>query len=400
MNPDKANPANSNKLLFFVIILAACLTNVASDIYTPSLPAIAKNLGAPIHLVQYSMVVYMLGVALSQLIYGPISDGIGRKLPLTIGISIMVAGSFTCVFASSIDILILGRFIQGCGAGACAALWRAVFRDVFTGEELAKYVSKLVIFVMFIVPAAPALGGYLQHYFDWRASFIFMSVYALVALISIIVGFKETSQHHHAEKLSLSYIINTFRQLLTSRIFMGATVCTFLSYGAFFAWFTAGPVLLIHVVGISPVAFGWMTFLGGGFAYGLAGWLNSKWVSRFGMSNMMRIGFGIMILSGILMLAGKIIIGINLYVIIIPVILFYFGSSFIWPNAYATAFTPFGQIAGYAGALYGFMQVGGGAALGAITSYLPDANQIPLALVMLIASLLAWLVYEFVVVLR
>jgi len=216
------------------------------------------------------------------------SDGIGRKLPLTIGISIMAAGSFTCVFASNIDILILGRFIQGCGAGACAALWRTVFRDVFTGEELAKYVSKLVIFVMFIVPAAPALGGYLQHYFDWRASFVFMSVYALIALISIIYGFKETSQHHHAEKLCLSYMINTFRQLLTSRIFMGVTVCTFLSYGAFFAWFTAGPVLLIHVVGISPVTFGLMTFLGGGFAYGLAGWLNSKWVMRFGMSNMMR----------------------------------------------------------------------------------------------------------------
>lgn len=397
MNPVEANPVKSHKLLFFVLILAVCLTNVASDIYAPSLPAIAKNLGASIHLVQYSMAVYMLGVALSQLIYGPISDGFGRKIPLTIGISIMVIGSFMCLFAPNIDVLILGRFIQGCGAGACAALWRAVFRDVFTGEELSKYGSKLVIFVMFIVPAAPALGGYLQHYFDWRASFIFMSVYALIALISIIVGFKETSQHHDSEKLRLSYMMNTFRQLFSSRIFMGVTVCTFLSYGAFFAWFTAGPVLLIHVVGISPVAFGWMTFLGGGFAYGLAGWLNGKLVSHFGMSNMMRAGFSIMILSGILMLMGKVIIGINVWDIIIPVILFYFGSSFIWPNAFATAFTPFGKIAGYAGALYGFMQISGGAAIGAIISHLPTANQIPLALVMLIASLLAWLVYEIVV---
>lgn len=398
MNSVKANSANSNKLLFFVIILVACLSNVSSDIYTPSLPAIAKNLGVSIHLVQYSMAVYMFGVALSQLIYGPISDGIGRKIPLTVGISIMVGGSFMSLFAPNIDVLILGRFIQGCGAGACAALWRAAFRDVFTGEELAKYASKLVIFVMFIVPAAPALGGYLQHYFDWRASFVFMSVYALTALIAVIVGFKETSQHHHTEKLRLSYISNTFRQLFTSRIFMGATCCTFLSYGALFAWFTAGPVLLIHVVGISPISFGLITFLGGGFAYGLASWLNGRLVSRYGISNMMRAGFSVMILSGILMVVGKVLIGINLYVIIIPVILFYFGSSLIWPNAFATAFTPFGKIAGYAGALYGFMQVGGGAVVGGIISHLPALNQFPLALVMSIAPVLAWLVYEFVVV--
>ena len=171
---------------------------------------------------------------------------------------------------------------------------------------------------------------------------------------------------------------------------MGITLCTFLSYGAFFAWITAGPVLLIHVVGISPVEFGLITFIGGGLAYGLAGWLNGKFVTRFGISNMLRFGWSIMIFSGILMLAGKWLIGINVWVIVIPVILFYFGSTFIWPNAFAMAFTPFGKIAGYAGALYGFMQIGGGAVISALIANLPDTNQIPLALVMLIASLLAW----------
>ncbi len=397
MNPIGANPANSHKLLFFVVILVACLTGMASDIYTPSIPAIAQNLGASIHLVQYSMAIYMLGVALSQLIYGPISDGVGRKAPLTIGISIMLTGSFICLFASHIDILILGRFIQGCGAGACAALWRAVFRDIFTGEELSRYGSKLVIFITFIVPATPALGGYLQHYFDWRASFVFMSLYAFIAFISILYGFKETSQHHHKEKLRLSYITNTFRQLLFSRVFMGVTSCNFLVYGAFFSWFTAGPVLLIHIVGISPVKFGWLTFCGGGSAYALSGWLNGKLVSRLGMPNMMRIGFSLMILSGIFMLGGKILIGINVWDIMGPVVLFYVGATFIWPNAMAAAFSPFGKITGYAAALYGFMQVSGAAGMGAIISHLPDTNQLPLALVMLISPLLAWLIYEVIV---
>ena len=178
---------NSNKLLFFVIILAACLTQFAADIYAPSLPAIATNLNTSLDLTQWSMAIYMWGVALTLLIYGPLSDGVGRKGPIVVGLSIMIIGSIICMLAPNIEFLIIGRFIQGCGAGACAGLWRSVFRDVFTGEQLAKYGSYFTIFVMFIVPAAPALGGYLQQLFGWRASFVFMSFYAVFALLSIIL---------------------------------------------------------------------------------------------------------------------------------------------------------------------------------------------------------------------
>lgn len=389
---------NLNKLLFFVIVLAACLTQFAADIYAPSLPAIAVSLHTNLGHTQWSMAIYMFGVALSLLIYGPISDGVGRKAPMIVGLTIMVIGSFLCMFSPNIETLIIGRFIQGCGAGACAGLWRTIFRDIFSGKQLAKYGSYFAVLVMFIVPAAPALGGYLQQYFGWRANFVFMSFYAVISLLTIIFWYKETSQHHHTEKLHWSYIASTFRKLLTSRVFMGITLCTFFSYGALFAWLTAGPVLLIHTVGISPVAFGLITFLGGGVAYALAGWLNGKLVTRFGMSNMMRMGWIIMIVSGVLMIAGKLFIGINAWVIVIPIILFYFGSTLIWPNAFAIAFTPFGQIAGYAGAAYGFMQLGGGAVMGALVSYLPTTDQIPLAIIILFGSILAWLSYELITV--
>lgn len=387
----------SNTLLFFVIILAVCLTQVASDIYAPSLPSIAKGLRTSIELAQWSMAIYMLGVALSILFYGPISEGYGRKSPLSVGLCIMLVGSAMCLFASDIDMLIWGRFVQGCGAGACAGLWRSIFRDVFTGEELAKYGSYLVVFIMFIVPAAPALGGYLQAYFGWRANFVFMGIYTLTALIAILYGFKETSKHHHMERLKFNYIGNTYLELLKSRTFMGVTLCTFLSYGAAFAWFVAGPVLLIKVVGITPITFGWITFIGGGSAYALAGWINGRLVTRFGMPTMLRFGWAVMILAGLGMLAGKWIYGMTTWSIAAPAILFYFGSTFIWPNAFATAFTPFGKIAGYAGALYGFMQIGGAAVMGGLMSYLPDNTQVPLGLVMLLASFFSWMLYEFVV---
>jgi Bcr/CflA subfamily drug resistance transporter len=387
---------NSKSLLFFVIVLAACLTQFASDIYAPSLPAIATSLNTSIDYSQWSMAIYMYGVALTLLIYGPLSDGVGRKIPMLAGLSIMIVGSLICTFAPTIEMLVVGRFIQGCGAGACAGLWRSVFRDIFTGDELAKYGSYFTILIMFIVPAAPALGGYLQDFFGWRASFVFMSAYTVFALLTIIFGFKETSVHHHTDKLKLNYVIKIFRELLTSKTFIGMTFCTFLTYGAFFAWLTSGPVLLIKQIGIAPATFGLITFFGGGVAYALAGVINGKVVKRFGMPNMMRFGWSIMILSGILMLAGKFFIGLNVWVIVIPMVLLYFGSTFIWPNAFATAFTPFGHIAGYAGALYGFMQISGGAVMSTLVTYLPDNNQVPLAMIILFCSMIAWSVREFI----
>src|SRR5579885_2667431 len=191
----------SKGLLFFVIILAVCLTQFASDIYAPSLPNIAESLNTDVDYAQWSMAIYMLGVALSILVYGPVSEGIGRKWPLVTGLWIMLAGTLVCWLAPNIDVLIWGRFVQGCGAGACAGLWRSIFRDVFTGEELAKVGSYFVIFITFIVPAAPAVGGALQQHFGWRSTFTFMLVYTAIALIAVIFGYKETNQHISRDRL-------------------------------------------------------------------------------------------------------------------------------------------------------------------------------------------------------
>lgn len=384
----------SNIVFFTIVLLIGCMTSIASDIYAPSVPAIANSLSTDIASVQLTMAIFLFGIACSQLIYGPISEGVGRKSPLMVGIGIMALGSFIALFSPNIKTLILGRFIQGCGAGACAALWRTIFRDVFTGDDLAKWGSYLAVVITFVVPAAPALGGYLQEYFDWRASFVFITAYTLLALFLVGLGYKETSQYHHPERLKMSFVGKTYRILFTNRLFMGVTACTFLAYGGLFACIIAAPVFLIDKLGLTPVQFGWITFLGCGAAYGIAGWLNGRFVTRYGRHAMMRFGFSIMLLSGSLMFIGYFLSGVTLLVIIAPIILFYFGSTFIWPNAFATAFTPFGDIAGYAGSAYGFMQLAGGAVIGSVISHLPEENQLPLALVLLSSSLLAWFFYE------
>lgn len=386
-----------NWLNFGICLIAGCLSTFGADIYAPSLLSIAENLNVPVEKVQFSMAIYLFGVAVAQLIFGPLSEGLGRKSPWIIGTLIMFLGSLMCYLAPTIEVLIAGRFVQGLGAGAGATLWRAVFRDLFNKEQLAKVGSYAVIFVMFILPAAPLLGGFLDSTFNWRASFLFMLGYTGIVLLFLIFAYKETSRHHHRERLKLSYMGKTFLMMLSNRVFMGTAISTFLTYGSFFSWFVVGPVLLIEGVGIDSEEFGRLTCLWGGLAFISAGVLNGKLVTRWGIPAMMRLGWALQIGAAVGLFVGKMWLGLTLWSVLLPMMMLFFGGTFIWPNANATAFAPFGHIAGYAGALYGSLQMAGGAVMGSLLSFLPHESQIPLAIVILSSSALAWIVYEKVV---
>ena len=390
-------PKQSKNLLFLIIIMVACLGAIASDIYTPSLSAISGHFQVSIHVVQYSMAIFMFSFAALQLVYGPLSEAFGRRLPLLCGLVLMTIGSTTCALSHSISMLFIGRFLQGCGAAA-GPLFRPIFRDVFKNEELAKYGSYAGIIMTFIVPAAPTLGGYLQHYFNWRASFIFLSCYAILGILLVNFFMAETNPHiqdtHGKSRKSLSFVLQAFKELLCHRQFTGYCLVTFISYGAFFAWFVTGPALLIHELHLSPVIYGWIAFAGGGIAMASAGFVNARLVARMGIAFMLQAGWSLMTVSGVLMLGGHWLFGMNVLAIVIPVVIFYFAVTLLWANIFAAAFSPFGHIAGYAGSVYGFMQILGGSVLASLMAHLPDYNQIPLAWVMIVLPLLALGVYR------
>lgn len=384
-------------LLLFIVILAACLTQLAADLYLPSIPTIALEMDTSLRCVQWTMVSYIFGAAVSQLFYGPLSEGIGRKIPIMAGMTIMLIGSVLSWFSTDIYALVISRFVQGTGAGACASLWRSVTRDVLSGAQLAKYGAYLSIIITFIVPAAPALGGYLHGQFGWKSNFTFMMFYSIVTLILLGWGYKETNIDHAKEKLKWSYIAKTFKTLVINPVFMGVTVCTFLSYGALFATITLSPIFLIHHLEMDPAQYGWVSFAGTGTAYILSSWINGKCVEQFGMANMMRFGVGIMLIASIMLMSFNYFFEMNIWSVALPIFVFYFGVTFIWPNAFALAFTPFGHIAGYAGALYGFMQICGGAAICSVASFLPDSNPQFLALLIMVCILGVWAFLEKVV---
>lgn len=388
-------PQNPRQIrLLCIMICIACLTGFSTDIYIPSFSHMAHDLNTNMKHVQWTMAIYMLGVSSSQLIYGPISEGFGRRPPLIFGLSVMLLGSIGCTLSPNITLLLFCRFIQGLGAGACASLWRSIFRDAFDLTKMATYGAYLGMAMVFIVPSSPMLGGYLQEKFHWRYSFAAVIVAVSIVLSLVLFVLKETNTSIDPKKLSLSFFKRASLELLKSPIFMGYTLCTFLTYGAFFSWFVVGPVLMIEGLKVSPEIFGRVNFIMAIIAMGSAVFTNKRLLPKYGPAFMLRLGWGCMIAGATILLISNMLCTFSLYSMLPPMLLFFFGSAFIWPVAFASAFTPFGHIAGYAGSLYSFMQLGGGAVVGWLASFLPKDHPKSLALLFLSVTATALVIFE------
>ncbi len=381
-------------LTFFIIILFGCFGSIGSDIYTASVGNVIHTFHTSAELVKWSVSIYMLGMALLLLPYGILSEAFGRKKPLLAGIGVALVGTVICIFAPSIHWLLLGRFVQGVGAGACACMWRAVFRDCYRGDDLSKYGSYFAMVIVFIIPAAPLLGGYLQYFFSFRANFVFIALYALLMLFLIIVYLDETHLSMNRQSLKFTRIIHNIKKLVTTRAFIVNCLCVFITYGAFFAWFVAGPVLMIHHMHISPIHYGWINFIIGAIGIYSASQFNSSFVKKFGMKKILRLGWCLTMVSGVFMLLWYFAFGLNLTGLLIPLIFFYVGTSLVWPNTFALAFEPIGKIAGYAGAFYASLQLAGGGFFGAVMAHLPSDSPIYIGLLFIFAPVLAWIVFE------
>ena len=390
------------KSRFFILILTtllvAGLTAFSSDIYTPAFFDMSDDFNVSIEHIQRSITFFMLAVSISQLIYGPLSDGVGRRKPLIAGLIIMLIGSNICYFALNINILLVGRFVQGLGAGSCACLWRSIFRDSFNSAQIAKYGSYLGIMMTLMITSTPTLGGYLSNSFGWKASFLAIIIYTSMTFLLVFFTFKETSTHHNKERLNIRFCIHTYGVLLSSPIFMGYAICTFLTYGALFSWIIISPVLLIDTMGITPIKFGWLSLWVGLTSMTLGGFFNGKVVGHIGKHAMLRLGWGLICLSGILLIICDQFLGQTISSINISIFIFLFGATLIWPNTFAGAFEPFGSIAGYTGSLYSFMQLGGGAILGYFSSFLPGTSAWPSAIIFISTSLLALVIFEYTIV--
>lgn len=384
---------NKGALLLFIILLIASLGQVSSDLYLPSLPSMAIYFNINSHFIQFTVAVYMIGFCLSQLVYGPWSDAVGRRVPLLTGLVINLAGGLICWLAPNIYFLLLGRLLQGLGVGAANALARPILRDLFEKEKLAIYNSYLALSSVLILSLAPLLGGYIQYYAGWRYNFLFLSMYGFFTLCLVFSKITETSQHHHKDNFKLKVLFKNAKSLLTNKVFMRFSLCALLTYAGILAWLTATPIILQEKMGLNAMQFGWL-YIFTGFGFALGAILNINLVAHLGMHKMMQWGLYCQSFAGGFMLFFYLLGYFNVYVIVVPIIIFMMGTSMLFPNASASALTPFPKIAGMAGTLFGFMQILGGAISSSMISLLPNDNQFPLAIAFIVITSLSLFVFH------
>lgn len=386
-------------IIFLIIVMTQALGQAMADIYLPSFPAIAIGLNTNIQNVELSLTIYALGYGLSQLVYGPLSDGIGRRKPMLTGLFLCTMGSVICLMAPDILVLLLGRLCQGLGAGATLTIGGAMLRDLFEGPTLSKYNSYAgIVFVVFL-SMAPLLGGYIQEYMGWRPIFGFMTICSLLVLSGFIFIIPETNKYIKPENLQFKTIKQHTHTLITSSIFIGYTSCSLLTYGAILAWVTASSALLENVIGLSPVQYGWV-YAASGAAFAIGAFANSKFVSRFGINLILQIGLIGMLMSGVIMLMLQLLGYINTAVIAWPVILLLFSASLVFPNTSAGLFQPFPHIAGIASALFYSSRLLGGALFSGLIAWIPHATQMPIALAFIISATLSWIIFAITIMRR
>jgi DHA1 family bicyclomycin/chloramphenicol resistance-like MFS transporter len=366
------------------LVLMAALTALGPlsiDMYLPSFPAIAQSLGTDRGSVERTLAAFLIGLALGQLFYGPLSDRFGRKPPLYVGLAIYVAASLGCVFASSIDALTALRFFQALGGSAGMVIARAVIRDRSDTRGSAQALSLLML-VMGVAPIlAPLLGGALLTLTGWHGIFIFLSLFGGGVLVAVVTRMQETVHANVAAKISLGSVLANYGRLLRDRHFMACAAAGGLGISGMFAYIVGSPHIFIEHYEITPGHYG---FLFGLNAIGIVGGsqVNARLLRKYPPQQILRKalwGLPIASLTGLSLAASGLI---NLPLLMLCLFVFIGSLGFIGPNATALALAGQGARTGAASALLGTLQFVCGTLAGVAVSLAPNAGELSLLGVM------------------
>ncbi len=352
---------------FALTLLLAMLTALgplSMDMYLPSLPEIAHALQAPTAQVQLTISSYLIGFAVGQLIYGPLSDRYGRRPVLLVALVLYLASTLGCAASQSIDLLIAARFLQGIGGSGSIVLSRAIVRDLYSGVRAARELSLMGSIAAFAPIVAPMIGGVFQTAFGWRSNFFFMTAAAIVTLLVASRLLPETVRKRSGEPISPHALVRGFGAVLRHRGFLVYLGILTLSYAGLFAWISGASVVLQSVYGFSPVTFG-STFAMGAAGYMAGALIAARLVAHLGLDRTMGLGVTLLAAGGLAMSAA-VATGIPGIWLIVAMTVYLAGLGLVLPQAMAGALTPFPDRAGMAASLMGLVQQTVAAAVAAV----------------------------------
>ena len=359
---------------------------LSTNIMLPAFPAIATALHVAPRDLGVTLSSFFLVFALGQVFVGPISDRFGRRRVIVSGLGLFLLGSAICGLAPSLEILVAGRVIQAMGVCATSVLARAIARDLFDGEMLAKALSMIMVAMAAAPGFSPLVGGLIATFFDWRIIFLLVSVVAVILLVAYVSRLGETHPPDRRAPLSLPNVIGAYAALAVDVRFICPALAVSLIIGGLYATFAAAPVILMAEIGMTPIQYGLFTAATVFVVFG-AGLAAPRLAARFGALTMAHAGAFLAAAGGLLLLLTYRQPSLVAYTA--STVIFLLGMGMANPLGTAIALRPFGARAGLASALIGFLQMAAAAATTALASSLPFATATVLGAMQLCGGLAA-----------
>ncbi len=383
-----------NLPIFWIVLLLGSLTAfgpLSMDMYLPALPIVAEDLQTTTSLAQLSLTACLIGLAVGQLVFGPLSDIHGRRKPLIFTLVIYAIASIFCAFSTEIWMFIGLRFVQGVSGAAGIVIARASARDMYSGKELTKFVALLALVNGAAPILAPIIGGAILRFATWHTVFFTLGGIGLLMFIAVIFFLPETLSVENRAEGSLLAVVKTFGRLLKDPLFMGiASTQAFIS-ASMFAYIAGSPFVLQNIYEVTPQQFS-LFFALNGLGIIIAAQMTGRLSDRFSEINLLFTGILISFTGSILLF---IVVWQELSLLWMAIALFLVVSSLgmVSTTAFSLGMQSQGDAAGSASAFLGLLPFLGGGLVSPLVGLQGDLSAWPMGIIILVCSSSALLFY-------
>jgi MFS transporter, DHA1 family, multidrug resistance protein len=394
--PSGATPLPHGDIRTTLVLSAlVAFAPMSIDMNLPALPALERYFAADTASVQHTLAAFFVGLAVGQLLYGPVADRFGRKPPLYFGLTLYAIASAACALAPGIGSLIVLRFLQAVSGCAGMVVARAVVRDLYDRQESARVFS-ILLMVMGIAPiVAPLAGGYLLAWFGWRSIFWVLALFGVASLIAVKWRLPETISRAQP-RVPLSGALGNYLGLLADRRYLGYALSGGFGQAGMFAYISGSPFVFIQLYGVPACDYGWLFGLN---ASGIVAFTqaNRHLLLRHDADRVLDFGNLAGLLMCLLLLAAAVSNAFGLIGILVPLFFVVSLRGLTFPNASAGAMAPFPDNAGSASALLGSVQFAIAAAASAAVGAFHNGTTVPMAAVVATCGFLAFVCYRLLV---
>lgn len=384
----------AQRILPALLLLLTVFGPISMDLYLPALPALTLELSAATSVAQLTVTACLVGLAVGQLIAGPLSDRYGRRGILLIGIVAYIATSLLCAASPSIELLITARLVQGLTGGVGIVIAQAAGRDVYAGGALIRFYGRLTVVGGFAAIVGPLIGGLLNSVTDWRGLFVFLAAIGAVILLITLIAFDETLPIASRTAGGLGRTLRDFRTLVSDRVFLGAILNQGFLYAALFAYLSGATFVLQDIYGLSPLGYA-LAFGANSTGFMVLGFVAGRAAGR---SLRGTLSVGIVVAgAGALGLLASGLTRMPLWVVLVSLFLLAGGAAVTSPPATTIALVEYPQIAGTASSLLGMVRYGFGGIAAPLVGVAGATSILPLGIVTVTSLALAALAFVFLV---